>query len=321
MYNFYMKKLFWIVVIVVALVGAAMYFTNYNPFNSASDEVAVVEGIEALEIVDIESLLAGMWVSQEDEKSVIIFNSNGTARNIYDGEDRDEGTWELSRVDGVDGRGSFVSLKRVIEGEVYKYAVWEVGKTDLVINYTTRGNTLSYKRVDEATSQNWLSQTNSEYGFNFSYPPTWNIQEIDEPQEPFAVYEAVIAEPEYGMWRGSVTIRVFANEEKQTVGDWWGEWLSEEDTKEVACREEYGDESPCLFLRGLVEWEKDTTLAGEKALTVGLFRFDHEEECTYSAHGAYIYGICSAGNNPNDPQADSHKAIADRVMESFKYVE
>ena len=169
--------------------------------------------------------------------------------------------------------------------------------------------------------ENWQKYVNATYGFHLSHPSDWEVQEALKPQELRAEHEVVVWERDYDMWRGSATVRIFQNEKHQTVREWWNTWLADEDVKEAECREEYGDESPCLFLRGLVEWEKETTLAGEKAITVGLFRFDHEGECIYAAQGEYVFGFCAPGaNNPNDPKAAQHTEITNLVRDTFKLI-
>jgi len=163
------------------------------------------------------------------------------------------------------------------------------------------------------------SYENAEYKFTISHPTTWEVQEALKPQQERALHEIVISESDYDMWRASSNILIFPNEGKQSLQEWWNAWLFDEDQKELKCREEYGDQSPCLFLRGLVEGEEDTKLGGEDALAVTLFRFDHEEVCTYAVYGEYVYGLCSAGENPNDPQASQHLSITNQMRDSFEF--
>lgn len=157
--------------------------------------------------------------------------------------------------------------------------------------------------------QGWIPYENDEFGFSMAYPPEWEVQEALKPRELRALHDIYFHEKEYDMWRAEFTVRIFTNPDGHTIEEWWDEWLREEDEKEAECHEEYADTAPCLFLRGIVEWEERVQLSGQEAIRVGLFRFDHEEECTYVAHNENILGICYAGTNPNDPQAEEHSAI------------
>lgn len=301
----------------MALVALAVYYAGGN--RSSKNGSPSVEETTAL--------LVGAWQSLEDPKSVVIFEEGGVRRDLYEGVEPEAGTWEVRLGDGEAGDFSGLILESVFYGESYEYSIWNVNESELVINYLARGNTLSYKRVDDYLvdylAQDWELYANEEYGFAFEHPDFWEVQEALKPREQRALHEVVVWEKEYdNMWRGSLSVFMFTNEDGQGVQEWWSAWLAEEDEKEAECREEYGDTAPCLFLRGLVEREEATFLGGEEAITVGLFRFDHEEECTYAAHGEYIFGICApAAGNPNDPKAVEHRAIAERIQDSFGFAE
>ena len=167
-----------------------------------------------------------------------------------------------------------------------------------------------------------LKYTNDQYGFSLSYRDEWEVQEALKPREARAVHEIVFHEREYDMVRAGLSVFVFNNDEGLSVNDWWNTWLKEEDVKEQECIDEYGEgNAPCLFLRGLIEAEEDTTIAGKLAHSVRLFRFDSEEECTYAAHNEFIFGICSDYDNPNDPKFEEHKRITDQMRASLAFYE
>lgn len=311
-----MKKIFPIIIILIALVAIAYYVQNrHAPVSNA------------LNIERAASLMVGTWQSADDIKAVVVFEQDGTQRDVYDGAAVSVGAWELR--DHVEEatkeyNPSGVFLHTVINGDVFEYAIVEVNETELVMSYLARGNTLRYRRVPADTSAgavpaDWREYSNEEYDFTLKYPVNWEVQEALKPQDIRAEHEVVVWEQEYDTWRASLTIRMYPRDEGQSVRAWWEAWLAEEDVKEAKCREEHGDMSPCLFLRGLVEKEWDATLAGEPAVAVELFRFDHQEECTYAAHGEYVYGICAAGKNPNDPQEAEHRTITDAIRTSFSW--
>ncbi|MFC1615014.1 hypothetical protein ACFL22_00455 [Patescibacteria group bacterium] len=166
----------------------------------------------------------------------------------------------------------------------------------------------------------WQDYTNSEYSFSLKYPNEWENQEALKPQEIKALHEILFFESDYEMHRASLTVRIFNNNENKSVDDWWNEWLSDEDIKKEECVAEYGEgNAPCLFLRGLVESDEQATFANLPARTVRLFRFDSSEECTFVAYDKYIYGICSDGKNPNDPNFTENKDIYSNIRESFGF--
>jgi len=168
----------------------------------------------------------------------------------------------------------------------------------------------------------WQEYKNEQYGFSIKYPAEWEVQEALKPQEIRALHEIVFFEKEYEIHRASLTVRIFTNDEEQTINEWWNAWLSDEDKKKEECIAEYGEgNTPCLFLRDLIEREEEVVLAGVSAHKVGLFRFDSEEECIYASRGKYIYGICYDGQNPNDPDFEANKEITKKMRESFSFEE
>jgi len=303
--------------IILAILAIAILVYAFYYMNASTTEVA-----------RIQDSLVGVWQSTQDPKAVLKIDNGGKYSDWYDnGEMLGEGTWEVYEQEGAEYDPSGIFLSMNVDENIFEYAILEASETTLTLSYLARGNTLNYSRIESVPTESATTvslgeqetYSNAEYKFTVTHPVTWEVQEALKPQEARAVHEIVTAAKEYGMWRGTVTTRIFPNEKNLSTQEWWSEWLAEEDVKEAECRAEYGDESPCLFLRGLIEWEDESTLAGEEAITVGIFRFDHEEECTYAAHGEYVYGLCAAGSNPNDPDAAENKAITDSIRDSFKF--
>ena len=275
--------------------------------------------------VEAENQLVGTWQSAQDAKSIIVFTEGGEQQDIYDGEVLSTGVWELHSQENSDG----VFLGTFIEGEAFEYAILEADADTLTLSYQARGNTLNYARVVEEEKPvepkavlpgSWQPYTNTEYGFTLLHPTDWEVQEALKPQDLGATHEVVIWESDYEMWRSSVAVRIYPNDNNLSTQKWWSARLIAEDIKETECRAEYADTAPCLFLRGLVNWEKEAKVNGEDAIAVGLFRFDHEEECTYVARGTTVFGICAAADNPNDPRAEEHQATTDAIQSSFTWL-
>ncbi len=174
------------------------------------------------------------------------------------------------------------------------------------------------EETDSAAAE-WVTYTNDTYNFSLSHPNDWEVQEALKPQEIRALHEIYIQERDPNpQWRADVTIQVFANYDDLTLMQWWEQWLNDEDAEAAECRAEYGDEAPCLYLRGMLESQTQTTYAGTDALAVELFQFDHTRGCTYFTHDDVILGVCSVvGENPNDPNAAAHRAEIQRIRESL----
>ncbi|MBU1557359.1 hypothetical protein KKC45_00110 [Patescibacteria group bacterium] len=177
-----------------------------------------------------------------------------------------------------------------------------------------RGNIYTRNIVED-----WNDYKNTEYGFLIQYPQDWEVQESLKPQNPKALHEIDLHQKEYEMARAYITIQIFDNPEEESVSIWWDKWLGEEDQKEADCQAEYKGEAPCLFLRGLVEDEKDSTLYDLPVKTVQLFQFDSSKECNYISHGGYVYGICYDGVNPNDPNFEVNREITSKMFSSFVF--
>lgn len=269
--------------------------------------------------------IIGIWQSTDDSKSVVVIKEDGSTQNIYDDEILDNGSWELYTKEGVEFDPSGFFLRTTIEGEIYEYAILDANDFVLTLSYLARGNTLNYRKVNSldifntTSNEDWSKYESDLYDVSFDYPNDWEVVEALKPQNLRAEHEIVVWQKEYDLWRASLTVNIFANEENLDVNTWWDNWLKEEDAKETECREEYGDQSPCLYLRGLIELEKQTVFAGKEAVSVTLFQFDHEKECTYFQYEKYVYGLCSASVSPNDPLEKENKEITDKIRESFSF--
>jgi len=187
-------------------------------------------------------------------------------------------------------------------------------------NYSSKD--VKEKVVDnKSETDGWVDYQNSEYGFSVKHPANWESQETLKPQELKALHDIVFFEREYEMVRPSLTVRIFTNDNNQSLDEWWSAWLADEDIKKEECVAEYAGDAPCLFLRDLVEREEKTTLAGKTALAVGFFRFDSEEECVFTANGKYIYATCYDGANPNDPNFEVNKKTTENIRKTFAFQE
>lgn len=288
-----MKKLL-LIVIAIALLGATAYFYGNE------EEADTVADIDRTKLV-------GTWQSTDDPLSKIVFNTDGSQQDVYDNKILGSGSWSFYEQE------SAVFLRTVIKDETYEYAILEISEENLTLSYLPRGNTLNYSRVVNST-EGFSQYISLENGFAIKHPRDWEVQEALKPQEAKAFHEVYVSK-DNGL---GVVIRMFENPEGLSVKEWWGEWLAEEDTKKADCNEE---ESPCLFLRELVEGEKDTKLDEKEALEIALFRFDHEEVCTYAVFGANIYGVCAAGSNPNDENEFANRVVTKSMTESFEFVE
>ncbi len=289
---------------------------GYFTFTMDKDEVLEVSVVEKSPV-----FIVGTWQSDDDSNSVMVYDQNGGTQDLYNGKVISKGTWSLTEVDSEGGE----VLSIMKDGERFDYTVLESTKETLVLSYRARGNTLTFHKAEDIPSTSIVIRDpekvheykNEEYGFSLSYRDTWEVQEALKPQEMRALHEVVISERKNKEWRGSLTVQIFTNESEDSLVDWWEAWMEDEKTMETECREEYGEESPCLFLNEQVENVEEVVLAGEDVIKVSIFQFDHTEECFYSAQGDYVYGLCAPGENPNDSKSEEHLQYANEIRQSF----
>ena len=308
------KTVIFLVLIILAITGWRV-FVNQDVFQEQ-------EKVEDLTANEVSERIVGKWKSTTDPKAEIIFNSEGSFVDLYDAEQMSVGEWSVTQK--AEGEKTKIILRTNINNVLYEYSVWKVDDLELVLNYLARGNTLEYFRISETeqniieTPEGWLSFSSEEYGANFSYPNDWEVVESVKPKNEKAFHEIVVWETEYDLWRGMLTISVFDNSEQKTVENWWNHWILEEEVREAECKQEYGDTAPCLFMNGRVENQEEIQLAGQEAIHVELFSFDHQEHCTYLASGKYFYGICApGGENPNDENWEEHNEIVDKIKQTL----
>ena len=176
------------------------------------------------------------------------------------------------------------------------------------------------KEISGFNYKEWKDYINNDYVFSLKYPSTWEVQEVLKPQDVTALHEIVFFEKEYEGYRADFRISIFTNNNEVDIGEWWNLRLANEDLKRSECVKEYGDNSPCVFLRELLTKEEKTTLSGSPAQLVRIFQFDSEKECIYSMYGKYVYGVCYVGDDPNDSLFDQHKEVTRGIRESFVFI-
>lgn len=303
-----MKKLLLLIIVI------AVAFWWFSP--TREHNTTLPSGGVAAEIV-------GSWHSTDDPKASVVYRNDGTVSNFYDGAELSGGSWELT--EGENG-----SVLIVRDGDTtYEYVVLSVGTDGLVLSYTARGNTLAYTRIDEsnqATSaeipEGWESYASTEGAFTIAFPSEWEVQESLKPQDLKALHEVSIHEKEYDMWRGELKVILYTNDNALSVGDWLNAFIADAEEQESQCKAQSQEPSPCLFFNGLVRNREETTFAGLPAVTLELFAFDHEDLCTYVAHGDYMYRVCSVtGENPNDPNDASHQEITSTMRSTFSFTQ
>ncbi|MCK5027513.1 MAG: hypothetical protein KAS07_03780 [Candidatus Pacebacteria bacterium] len=164
----------------------------------------------------------------------------------------------------------------------------------------------------------WFVYENTIHAFSLAYPEGWEVQEALKPTQEYALHEISVHEKEYEIYRASFIVRIFERSAEQTVIDWWNARLTLEDVKKEECITEHGD-SPCLYLRDMIDMEEETELAGELAYKVQIFQFDHQQECVYVAKDQYVYGLCYDSSNPNDPDFGENKITTENMLRSFVF--
>lgn len=145
-----MKNLVIIIAIIVILAAAVvlLWSNDVSEIAPTEEEMDLTEGVAELNIGGTLAMIPGRWQSTDDEKSVVIFNGDGIAVDIYDGEELGSGTWELYENENAEYNPSGVFMRQIIGGESFEYAVLELSEDTLLLSYLARGNTLEYERVE-----------------------------------------------------------------------------------------------------------------------------------------------------------------------------
>jgi hypothetical protein len=137
-----MKKFLYIIG-VVALVIILISIVKRESNDEGLVQVDIENKVSLVE--EYSEKIVGEWRSKEDEKSLIIFNEDGTFKDVYNGEEVFSGSWEIKEEeDEIDA--SFYLYERIDE-EVYKYEIINIDEENLLLIYLTRGNILEYEKA------------------------------------------------------------------------------------------------------------------------------------------------------------------------------
>ncbi|MAZ56500.1 hypothetical protein CL653_01810 [bacterium] len=119
-----------------------------NEQNNDSEEM-MEEEVVALDLERSIATLVGSWQSTEDEKSVVVFNVDGTARDIYEEEEVSSDKWQMTIAMDYNNAPALHLTRSNEEDTVLEYVVWTLDNEKLVMNFLDSGNTLEYTRIPE----------------------------------------------------------------------------------------------------------------------------------------------------------------------------
>ncbi|MBN2282637.1 MAG: hypothetical protein JXO48_01990 [Deltaproteobacteria bacterium] len=167
--------------------------------------------------------------------------------------------------------------------------------------------------VAEYPAGKWSLYRHTTCGYSILYPATWEIVEAGSRSGTATTWSGLVLldgerqkvtflEQPYHMWQGQFEIRVMENEE----GSILGEWLATYDVRDI------NEDS-------LITETTDTTLAGHPAVILKIFLFDHEGIEIIAANDKHLYLLSFAGQNPNDPDFETHREIYEHMISSFRF--
>ena len=173
---------------------------------------------------------------------------------------------------------------------------------------------------EDTVEKKWLVYTGEEYGFSIKYPNGYRVIEAKPHSETKSIWGAEILsglelfqvtfiEAEYEIWPGQFGISVLLNESGLGREEWVDNLMENED---VALNVPNPED---LSIFGVGE----VTIDGNEVVRLHFFNFDHTGIELFTAHGGFIYNLSFAGNNPNDPSVEEHKAIYTEMVESFEF--
>lgn len=130
-----------VVVIVILALAAGIDLSCWQ--NAGKDTKALRLSAKDLALSDaapkVVELIVGSWQSVDDEKSVVIYRTDGTFSDIYADEELNIGTWSIASS----------TLQTNIGDEEFTYSILDIGDEELVLSYLPRGNTLRFIRLNE----------------------------------------------------------------------------------------------------------------------------------------------------------------------------
>jgi hypothetical protein len=149
----------------------------------------------------------------------------------------------------------------------------------------------------------WRTYRCEEFGYELQYPAGWKIFETPQREAealyPGQLHKATFQEPEGKIWPGEFLVVVHERSDGLSLDDWADRTFTD-----------VHDES-------LVSDAEDANLGGRPAKLFSVFGFDHTGIVVALLHEAKVYEIRFAGQNPNDPDIEEHRAVYQRMMESF----
>ena len=158
------------------------------------------------------------------------------------------------------------------------------------------------------------------YGFRIIYPNGYRVIEAKPRSETKSIWGAEVLsglelfkvtfiEVEYEIWPGQFGISVLSNESGLGLEEWVDNLMENEDVALTVPN----PEDPSIFGVG------EVTIDGNEVVRLHFFNFDHTGIELFTAHGGFIYNLGFAGNNPNDPSVEEHKALYTEMVESFEF--
>lgn len=139
------------IIIIIALAFGWYYVSTQSQEQagtSAQTNTTETGSLADTDIATLSALITGTWRSNDDASAEVVFNEDGTTADVYDGEEIAQGSWELALGAGSEYQDTGVVLTTIVNDQEYRYLVWDLNESDLVLNYVERGNTLSYTRVE-----------------------------------------------------------------------------------------------------------------------------------------------------------------------------
>lgn len=130
-------------VLVIVILASIMLKTEPEPIEVQD---IVVEDVQEDTVAPF---IEGKWQSTMDDKSVVVFNEDGSTSDIYDEEELSGGTWEIYQNEEAEYNPSGYFLKTTINEEVYEYVIISATESVLSLSYLDRGNTLEYVKITE----------------------------------------------------------------------------------------------------------------------------------------------------------------------------
>ena len=160
------KIIFTIIIIILILIIAfpVFFFINKNKnenkispeeqeFNNSGRAKAILDPSDLSGELSNLSLLDGKWVSLDDERYILVFDSVQKQRiDYYEKEKTSQENFQLYDSEDLENADGNI-LKSWTDDDMFEYKITKISDTELEMIYLSRGNILKFKKLNQESKE------------------------------------------------------------------------------------------------------------------------------------------------------------------------